>query len=133
MFNRIRRMALALGVVCASMTATGLAPSAAVAQPSASAAAHNCIHDEDPGAPYWYCENIAGAPVYWAGYTVGYLYSRYGNWFLCRYEGDPTGGGGPHPNRWIYTQADSPALDHDGWGFVKDSDIYWETNVLPSC
>ncbi|MFJ3762866.1 hypothetical protein [Streptomyces sp. NPDC090080] len=132
MAHRVRQMALALGVACLSTLVLGVAPSMAAAQPS-TAAARSCRHDLEPGAPYWYCENIAGAPVYWAGYTVGYLYSRYGNWFLCRYEGDPTGGGGPHPNRWIYTQADSPAIDHDGWGFVKDSDIYDDTNVLPPC
>ncbi|MET7826927.1 hypothetical protein ABZT23_19840 [Streptomyces sp. NPDC005386] len=42
-------------------------------------------------------------------------------------------GCGPHPNRWIYTLADTPHLGHGGWGFVKDSDVIDETNPLPRC
>lgn len=85
----------------------------------------------DTNPTHWYCWNRPGIRVEWAGETAGYLHTKI-NWFICRYEGDPTGGGGPHPNRWIYTLADA-AISHDGWGFVKDSDIYGETNDLPPC
>ena len=79
----------------------------------------------------WYCSNVEGARLEWDSQTAGYLVSDF-NWFVCRYEGDPTGGGGPHPNRWIYTLADI-TVTNGGWGFVKDSDIYSETNPLPTC
>ncbi|MET8678022.1 hypothetical protein ABZW18_10630 [Streptomyces sp. NPDC004647] len=78
---------------------------------------------------HWWCNNVVGAPVYGANSdaVVGRMYSN-PSWFICRQEGGSTGGGGPHPNRWIYTQADNGA-----WGFMRDSDIYSETNALPRC
>ncbi|MFD6826953.1 hypothetical protein ACFWC5_42600 [Streptomyces sp. NPDC060085] len=87
--------------------------------------------DSDSNSRHFYCYNTPGIRVEWAGETAGYLHTNL-NWFVCRYEGDRTGGGGPHPNRWLYTLADA-AITHDGWGFVKDSDINDETNPLPPC
>ncbi len=98
---------------------------------SASASYHWPTCKNFSGESVWYCSNVAGAEVEWDGRPAGYLLSDL-NWFVCRYEGDPTGGGGPHPNRWIYTEADND-LSNGGWGFVKDSDIYSETNPLPKC
>ncbi|MET8035492.1 MULTISPECIES: hypothetical protein [unclassified Streptomyces] len=119
----------ACSVACAFLLVSTLT-SAAVARPSGNAAVSTCEGDALNG--HWWCENKPGIRVQWAGQTVGYLNSDT-NWFTCRYEGDPTGGGGPHPNRWIYTLADTPHLGHGGWGFVKDSDVIDETNPLPRC
>ncbi|MEV5793519.1 hypothetical protein [Streptomyces sp. NPDC052192] len=120
---------LGCSVACAFLLVSTLT-SAEVARPSGNAAVSTCEGDALNG--HWWCENKPGIRVQWAGQTVGYLNSDT-NWFTCRYEGDPTGGGGPHPNRWIYTLADTPHLGHGGWGFVKDSDVIDETNPLPRC
>jgi hypothetical protein len=48
--------------------------------------------------------------------------------FKCRIEGGASGGG-PHPTRWERTQGD----DNGAFGYVKDSDISSETNILPTC
>ena len=130
-----RASRLAGSVACTFILVSTLT-SAAVAQPfgsnsAARVAASNCLRDQS-ATNHWWCNNRAGIRVEWDGETVGYLNSTT-NWFTCRYEGDPTGGGGPHPNRWIYTLADSPHRSHGGWGFVKDSDVYDETNPLPPC
>lgn len=77
----------------------------------------------------WWCNNKVGAPVGFVGDSQvdGYMYSN-PSWFVCRQEGNPTGGGGPHPNRWVWTTADNGAK-----GWMKDSDIISETNSLPRC
>ncbi|MGW2567767.1 hypothetical protein [Streptomyces sp. NPDC001537] len=129
-----RAVRLAGSVACAFVLVSALT-SAAAAQPSGSASAGRAVAsdcDVDALTNHWWCRNKPGIRVQWAGQTVGYLNSDT-NWFTCRYEGDPTGGGGPHPNRWIYTLADTPHLSHGGWGFVKDSDVIDETNPLPRC
>jgi hypothetical protein len=71
----------------------------------------------------------AGATVYsgeWPDRPVGTLVTGT-NWFVCS---DDHGGhvGGPHPNRWVKTEA-----DNGRWGLVRDTDIYSETNPLPPC
>ncbi|MFF0626754.1 hypothetical protein [Streptomyces sp. NPDC004296] len=80
---------------------------------------------------HWWCNNRPGAPVYRYGrdIVVGVMHSN-PSWFLCRIDDSdrPTGGGGPHPNRWVETQADNGA-----WGWMKDSDIGSETDPLPVC
>jgi hypothetical protein len=48
--------------------------------------------------------------------------------FKCRIEGGPSGGG-PHPHRWERTQGD----DFGAFGYVRDIDIFSETNILPPC
>lgn len=81
----------------------------------------------------WYCNNRAPVTIY-----KGPVQDRIPagkvttstSWFKCRAEGTPTGGGGPHPNRWIRTQADKPS---GAWGWMKDSHIASETNSLPVC
>ncbi|MFD7102865.1 hypothetical protein [Streptomyces celluloflavus] len=81
------------------------------------------------GDRFW-CNNRSGAPVFsdiHGSRIVGYMYTN-PSWFGCRSEGDPTGGGGPHPNRWVITTADNGAA-----GVMKDSDIISETDSLPAC
>ncbi|WP_369188736.1 hypothetical protein [Streptomyces sp. R08] len=92
-------------------------------------AATDCVVDALTN--HWWCQNKPGIRVRWAGQTVGHLDSDT-NWFTCRYEGDPTGGGS-HPERWIHTLDDTLHQNHGGWGFVKDSDAIEETNPLPRC
>jgi hypothetical protein len=50
------------------------------------------------------------------------------SWFDCRLDADPTGGGGPHPNRWLLTTADNGKR-----GWMKDSDIFSETDPVRAC
>ncbi|MER5887872.1 hypothetical protein ABT160_28985 [Streptomyces sp. NPDC001941] len=77
---------------------------------------------------HWWCNNRVGAAVYKPGVleVVGRMYSN-PSWFTCRSD---NGGhvGGPHPNRWEWTQADNGA-----WGWMKDTDISSETDPLPVC
>ncbi|GAA4894619.1 hypothetical protein ACFPM3_07865 [Streptomyces coeruleoprunus] len=82
-----------------------------------------------PGSLYFYCYNVKGAPVYSASdfkTVVGRMYSN-PSWFQCRYEYGPNHGG-PHPTRWLWTQADNGA-----WGHMSDNDIYSDTNSVPVC
>jgi len=120
-----RSLKLTLGAAVAAVAFVGTMTT------SASASYHTPTCYNAQGTNHYMCSNVAGAEVEWAGRPAGYLLSDF-NWFLCRYEGDPTGGGGPHPNRWIYTLADMN-LSNGGYGFVKDSDIYSETDPLPKC
>ncbi|MFJ8082969.1 hypothetical protein ACIQ6Y_20470 [Streptomyces sp. NPDC096205] len=79
---------------------------------------------------HWWCNNVSGAGVYinegGEAKLVGRMYSN-PSWFTCRSD---NGGyiGGPHPYRWEWTQADNGA-----WGWMKDTDIYSETDPLPVC
>ncbi|MFI1302793.1 hypothetical protein [Streptomyces sioyaensis] len=96
------------------------------------AGAHHATHGLANACWYsgshWWCNNRSGAPVYKPGSTtvVGYMNSN-PSWFVCRSD---NGGhvGGPHPNRWEWTQADNGA-----WGWMKDTDISSETDPLPVC
>ncbi|MCQ9182622.1 hypothetical protein KMT30_26975 [Streptomyces sp. IBSBF 2953] len=127
--NKVARLAS-----CASALALiGVAFAQPVSAAPTQATAGECqrVPSRDSNPTHFYCWNTPGIRVEWAGETAGYLMTNL-NWFICRYEGDPTGGGGPHPNRWIYTLADG-AISHNGWGFVKDSDVKDETNPLPVC
>ncbi|MFD7137335.1 hypothetical protein [Streptomyces sp. NPDC059894] len=79
---------------------------------------------------HWWCNNVSGAGVYvndnGTARLVGTMYSN-PSWFVCRSD-DGGHVGGPHPNRWEWTQADNGA-----WGWMKDTDIYSETDPLPVC
>ncbi|MEU0164267.1 hypothetical protein [Streptomyces iakyrus] len=80
------------------------------------------------GGMRMYCNNVSGATVYATPDTsrpVGKMYSN-PSWFECRRD---TGAyvGGPHPNRWLWTQA-----DNGKWGWMKDTDIYSETDPVPT-
>ncbi|MFC5826337.1 hypothetical protein [Nonomuraea insulae] len=77
----------------------------------------------------WWCDNRAPVPVFGNDGRVVDTLRTSQSIFKCRAERHAHGGGGPHPNRWEYTQGD----DHGAWGWVKDSDIYSETNPLPGC
>lgn len=75
----------------------------------------------------WWCNNRYAAPVYERGPApgvIGYMYSTT-SFFVCRKEGE-WNNNGPHPNRWVWTQA-----DNGRWGWMRDSDISSETNPLP--
>jgi hypothetical protein len=50
------------------------------------------------------------------------------SWFVCRAEGEFSGGG-PHPTRWVWTQGD----DFGNWGWARDIDIASETNPITPC
>ena len=89
-----------------------------------------------PHYPYeaFGCYNTPGTPVY--GGTVSDPRGQVGtliygvNWFACRTDsGDYNGeAGGPHPYRWLWTQADNGA-----WGWVSDKNISSETNSVTAC
>lgn len=106
----------------------GMAPSASAAPTpdrDAQAAAANCWYSSN----HWWCHNRVPSAVVADNTTnvvVGYLYTN-PSWFICRNEG-LYHGQGPHPYRWIYTVADNGAR-----GWVKDSDIVEETDILPTC
>ncbi|MFJ6559058.1 hypothetical protein ACIQMV_04160 [Streptomyces sp. NPDC091412] len=57
---------------------------------------------------------------------MGRMYSD-PSWFVCKSDGGRNHGG-PHPTRWVHTQADNGAL-----GWMSGDDIASETNPLPSC
>ncbi|GGY82050.1 hypothetical protein [Streptomyces omiyaensis] len=106
------------------LAATALATGTALATAPTAAAANPCWYT----GGNWWCNNISGAPVYRTPYVtdvVGHMHSN-PSWFKCRYD---FGGhvGGPHPNRWLWTQADNGA-----WGWMKDTDIHSETDPLPA-
>jgi hypothetical protein len=76
----------------------------------------------------WWCNNRVPTLIYASsGEVIDRLWTN-PSWFICRSD---NGGhvGGPHPNRWEWTQGD----DHGLWGWVKDIDIASETNPLPVC
>ncbi|NXY95058.1 hypothetical protein HYE82_11775 [Streptomyces sp. BR123] len=110
----------------AGLAALALGASLALTTPTASAGelASGCWN-----TGRWYCENVYGAPVYqsrYGGEIVGYMYTTT-SWFECRTDyGDYVGG--PHPNRWLWTQA-----DNGKWGYMRDIDVYSETDPLPTC
>ncbi len=49
------------------------------------------------------------------------------SWFRCRRDDGPCIGG-PHPDRWVFTEA-----DNGEWGCMKGTSIYSETDPLPTC
>ncbi|QFQ98888.1 hypothetical protein F9278_25100 [Streptomyces phaeolivaceus] len=115
------RIARRIGTLLAT---TALATGAGLLTAPTASAANPCWQS----GGNWWCDNVPGAAVYKNPYTfevVGHMYSN-PSWFKCRYD---FGGnvGGPHPNRWIWTQADNGA-----WGWMKDTDIYSETDPLPA-
>ncbi|MFE2264123.1 hypothetical protein [Streptomyces griseosporeus] len=114
------RKALALGAATVTAGAALTLTTAGSAQ-----AANPCWRD---GSVY-YCDNATGARVYAGANTnevVGRMYSD-PSWFVCKFDGGQNHGG-PHPNRWLYTQA-----DNGRWGWMSDNDIASETNPVPSC
>lgn len=125
MYVRILSMA-AIGSVSAATLFTGPASGASVDVVSP----HNsCWYSSSQ----WWCNNVSGAPVYgFAGDDlypvpsdiVGYMYSN-PSWFDERRDDGPYVGG-PHPHRWVFTEA-----DNGKYGWMKDTDIYSETDPLP--
>jgi hypothetical protein len=125
----MRKVLAAVSVLTAFAAPVVLAGSASAAPQSspasASAAASSCTYytvEND-----WYCNNRPGIAVTYDYKIVGYLDTGR-NAFVCRFDSGDWHGG-PHPYRWIYTEA-----DHTGkYGFVSDNDIYDNTDVLRSC
>ncbi|MGQ4390243.1 hypothetical protein [Streptomyces sp. SAS_270] len=126
------RMKKSLAVLfSAAALAVGLATTAAAPASAASGCWYSGSH--------WWCNNTSGAAVY--GYkdqarnypdssrVVGRMYSN-PSWFQCRYDGSLPDEyvGGPHPYRWVWTEADNGA-----YGWMKDTAISSETNTLPAC
>ncbi|GAA2918256.1 hypothetical protein [Streptomyces mexicanus] len=114
------RKALAVGAATVT-TAAALALSAA----GGAQAANPCWRS----GSVWYCNNATGAKVYAGANTgseIGRMYSN-PSWFVCKFDGGQNHGG-PHPHRWVYTQA-----DNGKWGWMSDNDISSETDPLPSC
>lgn len=105
-------------------TAAVLAVSLTAASPAA--AADPCWQSGGK----WWCHNLVGAPLLEpeTGAVIDHLRTN-PSVFVCRQEGNSHGGGGPHPNRWLWTQGD----DHGRWGWVKDTDVASETDSLPVC
>jgi hypothetical protein len=79
----------------------------------------------------WDCNNHNPAPIFdvpfFYGTKIDHLRHNT-DWFECRGDFDPSGGG-PHPYRWVFTQGD----DFGKWGWVRDSDINSETNPIRVC
>ncbi len=129
---RIPRKAAALGLAVVASAAIATVPAT-----SASAASSTCwdagFRQQNGGGgtqEAFYCYNVAGTPVYahtTAGeQPIGTLYTGT-NWFVCSLDyGDYVGG--PHPYRWLYTEADNGV-----WGWVRDTDIYSETDPIAAC
>ncbi|MFD7975346.1 hypothetical protein [Streptomyces sp. NPDC059071] len=115
----IRAVKTALAALAAGASLALTAPTASAGQ-----LASDCWN-----AGRWYCNNVYGAPVYqskFGGDIVGYMFTTT-SWFECKADnGDYIGG--PHPRRWVWTQA-----DNGQWGYMRDIDIYSETNPLPNC
>ncbi len=114
------RKALAMGAAAVTAGAAFTLTTAGSAQ-----AASPCWQD----GSVWYCNNATGAKVYKGANThevVGRMYSN-PSWFVCKFDGGQNHGG-PHPTRWVWTQADN---GNTGW--MSDNDITSETDPLPSC
>ncbi|MFD9354660.1 hypothetical protein [Streptomyces sp. NPDC060031] len=114
----------------AKILATAALTLAALVPATGAQAATGCTRDTAPsGAAIFWCSNVYGAPVYQGSNTgkiVGWMYSTH-SWFACRYDYGADIGG-PHPHRWLYTQADNGA-----WGMMRDTDIYSETDPVQVC
>ncbi|MFB9685795.1 hypothetical protein [Amycolatopsis plumensis] len=123
-------------VLTAAVAATGIAftvPAVAEAAPAGACWAAGFYKTDPAGRPHeaFYCENESPTKVYSsAGYSGSYG-TMYGtpSWYACKTE-NQFNGGGPHPYRWLYTQADSPS---GWWGFVPDNHIISETDTVPNC
>src|SRR3954466_5654470 len=102
----MRKIFAAISVLTAFAAPVVLAGSASAAPQSspasASAAASSCTYytvEND-----WYCNNRPGIAVTNAYKIVGYLDTGR-NAFVCRFDSGDFHGG-PHPYRWINTEAD---------------------------
>jgi hypothetical protein len=135
----VTRKLAALGAAVMASTALAVVPA------TSASAADTCsnagfqvfvpygLSNGDPAGYYeaYYCNNITPVSVYQfpdRGQTVGFMYERT-NWYACQINwGDFNGESGSHARRWLFT------LDDTGqWGWVADSDIYSETDPVPTC
>ncbi|TDD74792.1 hypothetical protein E1293_29120 [Actinomadura darangshiensis] len=87
------------------------------------------------------CHNTYNAPIYQLSWVNGdYQVIRVNarmltttSWFSCRIDDGPYVGG-PHPNRWLWTQGDvrEPGST-TSYGYMKDTSISSETNSVRTC
>jgi hypothetical protein len=108
-----------------ALVTTGLSRAALATLSTGTAQAANPCWWGD-GGQHMYCNNVVGATVYAepnTSHPVGTMYSN-PSWFECRTDSGAYVGG-PHPYRWEYTEA-----DNGQWGYMKDTDIYSETDPL---
>jgi hypothetical protein len=77
------------------------------------------------------CNTVYGARVYESQWSTRYIDHVYTSpqWYQCRTEGRDNGEGAPHPTRWLRVKGSQYGL----WGYVRDTDIYNETNPLDPC
>jgi hypothetical protein len=131
----------AAGCVAGVALALGTTTLMAVPENAAARASSACwnahLTRTDPrGFSYhvYYCYNIAPTPVWYTAFgtpQVGTLESD-PSWFACKIDDGEFNGetNGPHPRRWLWTKADTPA---GTWGWVPDDQIYSETDPVPNC
>ncbi|WP_328473706.1 hypothetical protein OHA21_13220 [Actinoplanes sp. NBC_00393] len=122
-----------------ALAATSVATFAMIALPTspvyaASACVQTNTYKTNPNHPPYtariaYCDNVAPTTVY-SGATfaepAGKLTTSR-SWFMCFNDHGEYHGRGPHPTRWLYTKADTPA---NTWGYVPDFRIYSETDTV---
>lgn len=132
----MRRMTKRLAIVSATATAaTALVATSATTAHAASGCTD--AHMTRAGYEVYWCNNTAPTAVYvsssytYGGGQKGTLTSST-SWFACKVDnGDYNGeANGPHPYRWLLTEADTPA---GVWGWVPDKHIISETNPVPNC
>lgn len=124
----------------AIISATGVAAAALVTTSTTTAhAASGCrdAHFTRAGSEAYWCNNTAPTGVY---ESISYTYGRgqvgtlksNPSWFICKTDDGEYNGeaNGPHPYRWLLTEADTPA---GVWGWVPDKHVISETNPLPNC
>lgn len=117
---KFNRNAIAAGAAALTISAGLLLGTAGSAQ-----AADPCWRE----GTTWYCYNASGANVYAGPNTsqvVGQMFSTRST-FSCKTDGGQNHGG-PHPTRWLSTQA-----DNGRWGWMSDNNISSNTDPVPSC
>jgi len=106
-------------------------------EPTASPLTESCWPGTVSGMKVHYCHNRSNAAVLNSAERGAPVVDRLKtnpSWFVCRLERGPHGGGGPHPNRWLYTQGDAVNPQHEHkYGWVADTDVASETNSVERC
>lgn len=112
--NRMRWRTVSVSAVAVAACLSATAPA------SASVLVIPCTPDLANNR--WSCTNRPNIEVVDAHVTVGRLHGSR-NYFFCREDG-----GDPQATSWIYTRA-----DNGNHGFVRDSDVFDETDAIPAC
>jgi hypothetical protein len=124
------RITASLGrVVCVVTAALALNLPTVSAATASQSAALPCSFRQASGR--WYCDNVHGARMFASpdySTVVGYKYTR-PSIFYCRTD-NGAWVGGPHQYRWLRTPING---DSGPTAYMKDTDIYSETDPLPTC